>query len=353
MFALFRVPNRMEDLALFTRHLAGAAACRAPMPDVLRAYAADAEAGELKKAVNELAERAEAGVELSKAMEEHPKLFAAPYRRLVRLGEEGRALPGVMQELADTLEDGLKTYEWYRRAALYPLIILVILFVDVTFVGAKIFPEFIAIFQQLGYEEGMILPGTGLSAVTVWDHVLKLLAVVLLVPIGFLVASVMGLRMRPFRSGRFVLHLPMIGSVLRKAETARFANNLSLLLRNRLPMAEALGLLTESTENEYVRDAIADLHRRFEEGESLSELIASQPLFPAGMAVLVASAEDRGALADTLHSLSGFYAARTSHGFTLIREIFEPLMLLVLGIFVGLVLLSLYWPLFSLVNAVT
>jgi type II secretory pathway component PulF len=179
---------------------------------------------------------------------------------------------------------------------------------------------------------------------------LAVFALVLLIPIVFLIGAAMGLRVKGFGYGRLQLQLPLVGPVLRRAETARFANLLALLLENRLPLAESLGLLADSSENAYVRMAIQDFHRRYESGERLSELIATQPLFPASMAAMIASAEDQGRLAETLKGLGRFYAERTSHGLMVLREVFEPIMLLLIGLFVGLVLLSLYGGMFEITH---
>jgi type II secretory pathway component PulF len=353
MPAIFKTPNRMEDLALFTRHVAGAMNARAPLPEMLRAYARESEGGKLSKAAAHAAERVESGVELSVALEDYPRVFPAAYRRLVRLGEQGRALGGVMAQLADSLEEGLKTYEYFRRAAIYPLIILILLFLDVCFLFTFITPKFQDMYTQLGssatsvYGSGAMQAASLLSLFNPRNLVIAF-GVVLLLPILFLIASVTGLKLRGVGYGRMLLELPLVGTVMRRAETARFANNLSLLLRNHIPLSEALGLLADSSANTYVRAAIQNFAQRFEFGERLSDLVATQPLFPPSMAVMIASAEDQGGLVETLQGLGRFYTERTAHGLTVIREVFEPIMLLLIGLLVALIMLSVYLPIFTI-----
>lgn len=343
MAGLFRLPSRMEDLALFTRHVAGAMNARAPLPEILRAYASDSENGELSKTVRLMADRVESGVELSAAMEEHPKAFSAAYRRLVHLGEQGRTLGGVMNQLADSLEEGLKTYEYFRRAAIYPLLILILLFLDACFVLIFITPKFEDMFRMLGGHIPGVIGSTEMMRYALWAFGLVLLA-----PVVFLIGTVLGLRVKFFSYGRLALQLPLVGPVMRRAETARFAHHLALLLGNRIPLAESLGLMADASENSYVRDAVLDFHRRYQEGERLSDMMATQPLFPASMATMIASAEDQGGLAETLRALGRFYTERTAHGLTVLREVFEPIMLLLIGLLVALLLLTLYAPLFEI-----
>lgn len=342
-FIPFRAARRMEDLALFTRHVAGAMTARAPLLLILRAYVQETESGRLRRAVNAMADRIESGLEFSAAMEEHPRVFPSAYRRLVRLGEQGRVLGGVMTGLADSLEQSLKSYENYRRAAIYPAIVLGILFAVVSLMTAKIMPKFTGIFAEFGSElPGPYGPGGSMKVVVALLNLLLLAALIFLIAIAF------GLRVRGFNLSRLQLQLPLVGTVLRQAETARFANYLSLLLSNHIPLAESLGLLADASENSYFQSAVQDFYERFQRGERLSDLLAGQPVFPASMAAMVAVAEDQGGLAETLRQLGKFYDDRAGHELAVIRELYEPVMLVLAGLFVGMILYSTYAPIFDL-----
>lgn len=344
---LFRAARRMEDLALFSRHVAGAMASRVPLLVILRAYAQESESGRLRRAVSSMADRVESGVEFSAAMEEHADVFPSAYRRLVRLGEQGRALGGVMARLASTLEQNLKTYENFRRAAIYPVFVLGVLFLIVSFSTVNVVPRFQAIFRELGVS----LPGPYASDQSV-RLILGAMNLTLLFAIIFLISLVLGLRIRGLDLSKFQLQLPLLGPVMRQAESARFANYLALLLENRIPMAEALGLMADASDNSYVQAAMQDFYERYQRGERLSDLLGKQPVFPASMATMVAVAEDQGGLAETLRGLGDFYNDRTTHELAVLRELYEPALLVIAGIFVALVLYATYMPLFQLPSMV-
>jgi type II secretory pathway component PulF len=329
----------MEDLSLFARHVAGAMAARVPLPDILRAYLKDAEGGPLERAVAQMADEIEQGVSLAEAIERHPKAFPASFRRLVALGEQSHSLPGLMRQAADRMEESLKLYESYRRSAAYPLILLTLLFVLISFVTWKVTPTFQAIFDQL--DAGYMVRINPARMMLVMD-------LILLVPILYLLGVVMGLRLWGLGQGRLTLQIPVIGPILRLAETTNFANNLSLLLENRVPLAEALGLMADASSNTYVQAAIRDFHRRYEAGESLRSMMENQPLFPPSMAVMIAAAEDQGELAQTLRHLGQFYQDRAMHGLAVLRELMEPVMLVLVGLLVALMAASLYLPLFNI-----
>jgi type II secretory pathway component PulF len=338
-----RLPSRMEDLALFTRHLAGAMQSRTPLPDILNAYAQEAENNRLARASVAMAGRIAVGEELADSMDAYPSLFPPAYRRLVRLGEQGHSLSGVMDRLAESIEESLKNFEYYRRAAIYPLLVLLLLLADISFVLVMITPKFQAIFSELG---GMHIPGPLGDPAGLANLLMIIFGALLCVPILFLLGAVFNLRVRALGAGRFILQLPWVGPVLRRAETARFAQFLGLLLEQRIPMAEALDLLANSAENTYIRAALADFAHRYAGGERLSDLVARQPVFPPTMATMINSAEDQGRLGETLRDLGRFYAERTRHGLSTLREVFEPMMLLLIGLLVALILVSFYSPLF-------
>ena len=340
MLGLFNTPRRMEDLTLFARHLAGAMGARVPLPEILRAYVRDSEGDKMDRAVFAMASELENGLTLGEAIEQHPRIFPAPFRRLVALGEQGRSLPAIMRQTADHMEQGLRTYESFRRSAAYPLVLLVTLTMLIAFVVVTIIPKFTDIFEQLGY------PLDQMSALWMGRNALLVgLQLLFLVPLAWLLAGLLGLRVWGFGTGRFWMQFPVIGPILRQAESANFANYLALLLENKVPLAEALALMSDASSIPYVRGAIDDFRRRYEAGEKLGDMIQSQPLFPASMAVMIAAAEDQGALAETLRHLGTFYHERTLHGLTLLREILDPLMLILIGLGLTAILVMLYMPL--------
>jgi type II secretory pathway component PulF len=333
----------MEDLSLFARHLAGAMGARAPLPDILRAYVHDSESSPLRRAIERMIPEIEKGVSIAEAMDGFPGVFPAAFRKLVRLGEQAHTLPGLMRQTADRLEEGLKVYERFRRAAVYPLCVLSILFVLIGFLTWKIAPKMEEVFEQLGMNVREIT----MLGVTP-SQSMQAMMILLMLPTLYLLAVFLGLRVWGFGQGKLVLQLPLIGPILRQAESANFANYLSLLLHNRVPLAEALGLLSDATTNSYVQAAIEDFHRRFQAGEPLGSMIQHQPLFPSSMAVMIAAAEDQGELADTLRHLGRFYQDRTLHGLSVLHEMVEPILLLATGFVIFLVTASVYLPLFEI-----
>lgn len=339
-----RTPQRMEDLSLFARHVAGAVEARTPMPECLAAFVADSEGGGVYRAVKRMIPKVSSGVPLWEAMSSESGVFPGFVVGMVRVGEQGGILATLMNRLADTVDAALEIFEHTRRLAVYPLVLLSLLAVIVGFIFTTILPKFVDIYIRLGAG----LPGPTLMIVRHHSHIM----LALLVPLVLIVLSLMGLSFTGVSGGRFVLSLPFIGPLLRRAETARFASTLGLLLEQRIPLPEALAMLKETSPNGYVRRAMEVFEERAANGESLSVMVSTLPIYPAGMAIMLAAAEDQGNLAYTLVKLGDHYAKRARHGIGVLREGIEPLMMVFAGLFVGIIVISLYLPLFNIVKVI-
>lgn len=338
MAILWNQSRRTQELALFTRHLEGAMRARAPLADVIAAFADEADTRSMQRALGQVAARTQAGAPLSEALGEAPHVFPESYRRIVRMGEESQTLPSVVANLATALEEGLVLHESFRRAAVYPLIVTVLLFVEVSlFMGLSD--------KLIGIQQSASLAGFFDSFISRASFSIFPVLLLFFVAVLWLLAAAAGLAWNTYRHGRLLLQLPLVGPALRLSETSRFLRHLGLMLENRIPLTEATGLLADAATNGYMRAALDDFRQRLARGEDLGSVIRSQAVFPASVGVVLASAQERGNLHETLVHLADFYRERTLHALRLVREFFEPLMLLLAGILVAWCVFALYQPL--------
>jgi len=331
--------QRAQDLALFTRHIAGAMQARAPLAEVVGSFADEAGTRSMQEGVRNVALRLEAGATLSSALEESPRLFPDSYRRVVRMAEESQTLPAVMGDLATTMEDGVTMHEQLRRISIYPTFIMGVLFLVSIFVIQRVVPQVTDIYRHLP------MGGNAESTPTVGLDLFPMIALTgVLIGFLWLLGVGAGLSWSSYRQGRWMLSLPLVGPALRMAETARFVRHLGLMLENRIPLNEAVGLLAESTVNGYMRSALVDFEQRLAKGEALGAMISGQPVFPPTLSVMIRSAQERGQLAESLQSLAGFYRHRAEHSIRLVKEFFEPLLLIIVGFLVAWMAFGMYIP---------
>lgn len=338
---VFGHARQVTDLAVFTRHLAGVMASKAPLAEVLRQFASEADTRAMQNALRDVVPRLEAGVPLSEALATAPHVFPDSYRRIIHMGEESDTLPQVVLAMARSLEDAVSMHESFRRAAVYPAIILTLLLLVLSFFSVMILPKVADIMMQLGSDQG-----SGATR-TVELIAIGILTLLLACAIWMFLAGT-GLRWQSQSKGRWLLSLPLVGPALRLAETARFTQHLGLMLGSRVPLGEAVGLLADSTSNGYMRDALDEFRRRLEAGESIRVATESVAVLPPSLAVMLASAQERGSLHDTLVEMGAFYRDRSQHALRVLREFFEPLMILLVGIIVTFMIVLMYAPIFAI-----
>lgn len=339
--------RRMMDLAMFTRHVAGAMAARAPLAEVVAGYAEEADTRRMQLALTSIVPRLQAGVPLSEAMAGEPGTFPESYRAILYLGERSDTLPSVMNGLAQSLEEAVINRESFRRAAIYPTIILTLLLFMSGFFTVMLVPKVTDIWLQLG---GGLDTNAVLNPWLLYQQ--RLVLTLLLVAVLWLYAAGAGIRWSRERAGRWLMMMPLIGAAIRHAETSNFMRHLGLMLGSRVPLSEALTLLADSSSNGHARDAFLEFRDRVEKGEDIRSAIGSVTFFPASVAVLIGSAQERGNLEETLLQLASFYRERTQHSLRLAREFFEPIMLLLTGVIIGWTALVIYTPFLRIAEGV-
>ena len=143
---------------------------------------------------------------------------------------------------------------------------------------------------------------------------------------------------------RSVLRLPRIGAILQKMYLARFARMLALLLANGLPILAALQVLRGTIGNAQVASEVSDLKKRLARGETLSEAMAHQPSFNPLVRTMVEVGEKSGQLDETLRTVSDFYEEETRAEIHALTEWIEPVLTVVLGLFVLFLALAIFLP---------
>ena len=310
----------LDDLVLFNRQLAGLVEAELPLSQGLRAIARDAATEKFKAVVEELTAEVERGESLSQALAGRPEVFPQIYVNMVRAGEKGGDLAGVLEELADYSESQERLQHGVRAAFVYPLIvsllaIVVIFFVTIIFGrSARWMVE--SLFEEFNVQMPYLLRPLSLQR-KIAPGLYIPWPTLLLSGIGFIMAlfvafiSIMafvepGLRGGIF--GRFKLRIPILSRATKSACVASFGRTLSLLLSRGCPLPEALRLLAGTSEIKEMSRLTAQAAKEVEEGATLGESVQKFHIFPHTARWLIASAERKGNLAEELASLATDYA---------------------------------------------
>ncbi|RMD89919.1 MAG: type II secretion system F family protein [Alphaproteobacteria bacterium] len=319
-------------LALFTRGVATLLGAGLPLEQALAEAAEDESVPAMREAVRAVLARVRSGASLADALAEHGDAFPPYYVGLVRAGEAGGTLAEVMRDLADSVERARGLRQDIRSALVYPVLVLVTAVGSVLILLLAVIPEFEPLFEGAGDS----LPMT--AAAVMWlSRMLRadgwlILLLLLLAAIG-LRAAWHDARLRRALDARF-LHMPLVGPVLAKTETARFARSLGTLLKNGVDLVPALSMAARTLANAVLVQGIEGIVPRVRRGEGVSGPLAAAGILPPMAERLVRVGESSGALATMLLTVARIHEEEVAREIKRLVALLVPAVTLALGVLV-------------------
>jgi type IV pilus assembly protein PilC len=350
-----RLPGREKavkagDLAVFNRQLATMISSGLPMMRCLSALQQQAGHPTILKAITAIREDVQNGDSLSAAVARHPRTFDQFYVSMIEAGEATGNLDAALFQLADALERSSAIRRKVKSAMTYPVAIAGLATLIVVAMLVFLVPTFEKIFADL---DGQLpLPTRiviGASRFLTGNVLLVLLLVVL---------TVVGLRLAVrTERGRFAwdsakLRIPVLGPLLLRGAIARFARSLAVLLRSGTMILDALDIASRTVPNAVIRKAVTAMEQDVRNGRSIGACMAEQPIFPSMVVQMVEVGEESGRLDSLLEKVADYYENRVQASVDAITSLIEPALLIFMGFTVGGMVISLYLPMFQVINLV-
>lgn len=331
-----RAPS-LGGLAATTRELATLVRAGMPLDRGLRFAAEMAREKPLKGALEQIFARVQSGAALSEAVHEYGR-FPGYYAGMLRAGEAGGNLDQVMDQLTDYLDRVHSLRETVRSALIYPAILLVMLIATIIVMFGFVLPTFRPLFEDLGSD----LPLLTRAFLAAGDVVEAYWWIGLLVAFISVVAFRLRLRDPAFRRSwdGAKLRIPLIGNIISRIETARFARTLSMLLAGGLPLPEAMRIVRDSMTSTVFRDSTEAVGTGLREGGSLARGIARTATFPPLAVQLIQVGEEAGRLDGVLGELATALERDTQRSIQRFLALLVPVVTLALGGIVALVIIS-------------
>lgn len=301
--------------------------------------------------IKELRADVEGGLLLSQAMERHPKVFTRLFVSMVEAGEAAGILDQVLDRMAFQIERETKLKRRVKGAMMYPTMVLI--FATLVLVGMLLFlvPIFTKIFGQLGGE----LPTLTQYVVKMSDFIKHDWWLLLLLGIGGFFGFK---RWRKTEHGKrnwdkFKLRLPMqVGDVVLKVTMARFSRTLSTLVGAGVDIIKALEITGTTAGNWVVEDALVTVRARVHEGVPIAQPLVENPVFPPMVSQMVRVGEETGELDKMLSKIADFYEEEVDAAIQTLTSIIEPIMMIGVGMMVGVIIISMYMPMFKMLSLV-
>jgi type IV pilus assembly protein PilC len=341
---------KLKDVAIFSRQFATMINSGLSLLRALYILADQTENKALAAVVNDVRQDVEKGMSLSQAMAKHPKAFNRLYISMVRAGETGGVLDGVLLRVADTIEKAVELKRKIKSAMTYPVVVFGLVLMIVTAMLIFVVP----MFKNLYGELGGTLPFPTRMLIGVSTIFTKFFPVVVVL----IVAGTFGFKKWiQGESGRakfdvIKLRMPIFGKLVHKTALTRFARTLSVLLRSGVPILESLEITSETVSNSVISKAIKDTQAAVKTGESVAKPLATHPTFPPMVVQMMAVGEETGALDEMLDKVADFYDQEVEATVNALTSLLEPLLIVVMGSAVGGMVVALYMPMFNIINLI-
>jgi type IV pilus assembly protein PilC len=338
-----------KELAIFTRQFSVMIDAGLPLVQCLEILAGQQENKSFQKILNGVRGSVEGGATLSTSMKQYDKVFDPLYYNMVEAGETGGILDTILQRLSTYIEKNVKLKRAVKSAMIYPVSVLGIAAMVITLLLWKVVPIFITLFNGLDVD----LPLPTRIVIGLSNFVGSIYGAMILV---LFIATLIGLKVwYGTPQGRMVLDhvllkVPMVGILLRKIAVARFTRTLGTLISSGVPILEGLDITARTSGNAVVERAITQTRKAVEAGRSLVDPLKETDVFPGMVTQMIGVGEQTGAMDAMLQKIADFYEDEVDAAVKDLLTALEPMMIVFLGVVVGGIVISMYLPLFSLIN---
>ena len=350
---LFKRGIKPKHLMVFTRQLATLIEAGLPLLRGLRILLKQEKSKVMRDVLTGMGEAVESGGTFSEALAEYPWIFDNLFVNMVRAGEAGGVLDGVLARLAEFQEKAERIKAKVKSAMVYPIVVLVAALGILAFLMIFIIPKFAAIFDDL-------LGGKQLPAVT--EFVIKtsgFFATRWYVILAIIFGSIIGGKLvKRTEKGAQVLDMiklraPLFGPLFMKTAVARFSRTLGTLMGSGVPVLQALTIVRDTSGNRVIADAIQTVHDAVKEGESMALPMEQCGVFPGMVVSMVDVGEETGALPDMLVRVADNYDEEVDTAVEGLTSIIEPIMIIMLAFIIGTIVIAMFVPLISIISQMT
>jgi type IV pilus assembly protein PilC len=293
----------------------------------------------------------EAGLLLSDALERHPKVFSPLYVAMVRAGETGGVLEECLLRTADQLEKDASLRRQVRAATIYPSLVVSFALIVLLALVAFLIPVFEGVFKQFGGK----LPALSQFMVD-FSHLLDDQWYIVIAFVAVMVTAFLAFKRskwgRPYWDA-FKLRIPLhIGEVVQKVAIARWSRTFSSLVSAGVPIMQAIDITGKTAGNVVIERSMESVIQSVKAGGTISEPLRQARVFPPMVAHMAGVGEETGALDEMLNKIADFYEDEVAAAVKALTAIMEPAMIILVGSIVGVIVISMYLPLFSVYDQI-
>lgn len=342
-------PLKQKDFIVFLRQFATLMRAGILLVEALELLAEQTESQALKKALEDISEATQEGSALSTGMEQYPKLFPDLLVQMIKTGEVSGQLEDVLERMANYYEKQYELRQKISTALTYPLVVACFSIIITLFLMLFIVPIFGDLFASMGSD----IPAITLAVLST-SQFIKRYWWIFIVGIGFIAVAFMRLKEKESIAiylDTIILKLPIVGSFVQKTVLARMTQTLSSLINSSVPILQSVEVTSEVVGNRVVQKVLLEARDSLERGESLAEPMEAHWVFPPLITQMIHVGEQSGALDEMLSKVADIYNREVNEASDKLQALIEPVLIIFLAIIVGIIVLSIVIPMFSLFEA--
>ena len=339
---------KTKDIAIFFRQFSVMIDAGLPLVQCLEILAANQENPAFQKTLTGVRTTVEGGATLANAMRQYPVVFDDLTTNMIEAGETGGILDIILQRLATYVEKAVRLKAAVKSALIYPIAVVSMAVLIVGALLKWVVPIFANLFAGLGVNLPLptrIVMGLSSFVQTFWW--------MFFVGAFALFFGIKQIRKHP--TGRYyfdkmLLHLPVMGTLLRKIAVGRFTRTLGTLITSGVPILEGLTITAKTSGNAVLEEALMKVRKAIEEGRTIVDPLRECGVFPNMVTQMIGVGEATGAMDSMLQKIADFYEEEVDAATKDMLAMLEPVIIGILGVSVGGIVISLYMPLFSMIS---
>jgi general secretion pathway protein F len=332
------VRGRRRDVLFFTQELSTLLKAGIPLDRSISITAELSERPSFQSVVQDVLRVLKGGKTLADSLAAHPEYFPDLYINMIRAGEASGSLAAVFERLAEfeTSRDELRGY--LISSMIYPALLSLVGLASIVVLMSVVAPRFAAVFEQS--RMAIPTPTRIMLATSAWLRSYGWLLAGLLAALGVAFYSYIKTVQGRLWWDTIRLRVPVLGSALRRAETARFARAMATLVANGVALVQSIAIAGATMNNRRIAGSLEAVARGVKRGEGIAGPLTKTGQFPPLAGHLLTVGEETGKLDEMFARMAEIYEAETKVAIRRLTSLFEPLIILVMGVMVGALILS-------------
>jgi type IV pilus assembly protein PilC len=338
---------KTKEIAIFFRQFSVMIDAGLPLVQCLEILAANQENQAFQKVLTGVRTTVEGGATLANAMRGYPIVFDDLTTNMIEAGETGGILDIILQRLATYVEKAVRLKSAVKSALIYPMAVVSMAVLIVGALLKWVVPIFANLFAGLGVNLPLptrIVMGLSSFVQTFWW--------VFFAGVFAIFFGIKQIRKHPrgrYYFDKLLLHVPVIGSLLRKIAVGRFTRTLGTLITSGVPILEGLTITAKTSGNAVLEEALMKVRKAIEEGRTIVDPLRECGVFPNMVTQMIGVGEATGAMDSMLQKIADFYEEEVDAATKDMLAMLEPVIIGILGVMIGGIVISLYMPLFAMI----